>query len=91
MSGECDGTAVRVDGEDIAAAVGQSLAGALHGAGIRVLRRNLVTDEPRAPFCGMGVCFECEVSVDGRLRRACQVHVRPGMVVSTGREHGDER
>lgn len=91
MSGQHDDTAVCVDGVEVTAVAGQSLAGALHDAGIRFLRRNLVTEEPRAPFCGMGVCFECEVLVDGRLRRACQVHVRPGMVVSTGREHDDER
>jgi NADPH-dependent 2,4-dienoyl-CoA reductase/sulfur reductase-like enzyme len=72
-----------VDGAEMSAMDGQSLAGALHSTGRRVLRRNLVTGEPRAPFCGMGVCFECEVLVDGVPSRACMVHVRPGMAVTT--------
>jgi predicted molibdopterin-dependent oxidoreductase YjgC len=46
--------------------------------------RTSVTGEPRAPLCGMGICFECRVTVDGRPHaRSCQILVRDGMRVST--------
>jgi predicted molibdopterin-dependent oxidoreductase YjgC len=36
--------------------------------------------EPRSLFCGMGICFECLVTVDGRPeRRGCMIQVRDGM------------
>jgi D-hydroxyproline dehydrogenase subunit gamma len=74
-----------VDGRTLTALAGQSLAGALHQAGLDVLRRNPVTGEPRGAFCGMGVCFECELTVDGLAGiRACMEHVRAGLRVETG-------
>ncbi|WP_306847913.1 (2Fe-2S)-binding protein [Luteibacter jiangsuensis] len=46
--------------------------------------RHSVTGEPRAPLCGMGVCFECRVRIDGvAQQRACQRVVNPGMRVET--------
>lgn len=75
---------ILVDGRAVAAVDGQSLAGALHGAGIDVLRRNPVTGEPRGAFCGMGVCFECELTVDGVPGiRACMAHVSAGLRIET--------
>jgi hypothetical protein len=79
-----------VDGHAVAAVEGQSLAGALHQAGVTVLGRNPVTGEPRSAFCGMGVCFECELTVDGVPGiRACMTHVRAGLRVDTGTGHAD--
>ena len=46
--------------------------------------RTSVSGERRAPFCGMGICHECRVLVDGRRRLACQTACTDGMVVSTG-------
>jgi len=45
--------------------------------------RTSVTGQPRAPFCGMGVCQECRVLVDGRRRLACQTVCIEGMRVET--------
>jgi predicted molibdopterin-dependent oxidoreductase YjgC len=46
--------------------------------------RTSVTGEPRGPLCGMGICFECRVGVDGRLHvKACQTMVRDGMEIRT--------
>jgi sarcosine oxidase subunit alpha len=43
-----------------------------------------VSGEPRGPLCGMGICFECRVTIDGRAhQRACQILCRPGMHVWT--------
>jgi hypothetical protein len=75
---------ILVDGRAMVALDGQSLAGALHAAGIDVLRRNPVTGEPRGAFCGMGVCFECELTVDGVPGiRACLARVRAGLRIET--------
>jgi predicted molibdopterin-dependent oxidoreductase YjgC len=79
---------ILVDGRAVLAADGQSVAGALHQAGIDVLRRNPVTGEPRGAFCGMGVCFDCELTIDGTAgRRACLAHVHAGMRIDTDGEH----
>lgn len=79
---------IRVDGRTVRAMDGQSVAGALHQAGIVVLRRNRVTGEPRGAFCGMGVCFDCELTIDGiHGQRACLTHVRTGMRIETDSEH----
>jgi len=46
--------------------------------------RRSVSGERRAPVCGMGICFECRVNIDGAAQqRACQVTVRDGMRVDT--------
>jgi D-hydroxyproline dehydrogenase subunit gamma len=46
--------------------------------------RRSVSGQWRAPFCGMGVCFECRVTIDGNTQqRACMILVRDGMQVST--------
>jgi predicted molibdopterin-dependent oxidoreductase YjgC len=73
-----------VDGKPVRAMPGETLAAALYAAGIRAWRRSRQGD-PRGLLCGMGVCYDCLVTVDGVPgQRACQVEVRPGMVVSTG-------
>ncbi len=61
--------------------VGVSLAAALLNAGHATFRRS-VGGEARGPICGMGVCFECRVTLDGVIgRRACLEPVREGMQV----------
>jgi len=46
--------------------------------------RTSVTGEPRGPLCGMGICFECRVTIDGhRHCRACQTEAIDGMEVRT--------
>jgi sarcosine oxidase subunit alpha len=46
--------------------------------------RTSVTGEPRGPLCGMGICFECRVTINGQLHcRSCQVLCEQGMEVDT--------
>ncbi len=46
--------------------------------------RTSVSGEPRGPLCGMGICFECRVVIDGRPHcRSCQILCAPGMDVRT--------
>jgi len=73
-----------VDGHAVEAASGSSLAAALRAAGITAFRRS-VTGEPRGPVCGMGVCFECRLTVDGVPHRlGCLTAAADGMEVRTG-------
>lgn len=73
-----------VDGVPVLATAGQSVAAALvnrAGPGAWQIRRS-VGDAPRGPLCGMGICFECRATVDGRPHeRTCMVTVRDGMEV----------
>ncbi|MCC6306019.1 MAG: (2Fe-2S)-binding protein [Rhodobacteraceae bacterium] len=83
--GEASGRVeIRVDGRPVAARAGDSVAGALLAAGVRRFRRSPVTGAPRAPYCMMGICFECLVTIDGQPgRQACMIAVAPGMDVRT--------
>jgi predicted molibdopterin-dependent oxidoreductase YjgC len=72
---------IEVDGETVAAQPGQTVAAALTAAGRRTLRHTLA-GSPRGVFCGMGVCFECVVTIDGLPnQRACMTQARAGMRV----------
>jgi predicted molibdopterin-dependent oxidoreductase YjgC len=72
------------DGEPIVAYRGESVAAALMAAGKRTLRKTPVAGEPRGVFCGMGVCFDCLVVVDGRPSvRACMTLAEDGSKVET--------
>jgi predicted molibdopterin-dependent oxidoreductase YjgC len=76
--------AFRVDGREISAPEGQSLAVALLNGGVSAFRRS-VTGEPRGPLCAMGTCHECRLTVDGVAHvRSCLVPCRDGMEVETG-------
>lgn len=73
-----------VDGQVLRAEPGVTLASALLNRDVRLFRRS-TTDESRAPVCGMGICYECRVTIDGVAhQRACMVIVEPGMRVDTG-------
>ena len=75
--------AFQFEGRAIQGRRGESLAAALTAAGERTLR--LTRDgRGRGIFCGMGVCQECRVSIDGREHQlACQTLCAPGMEVIT--------
>ncbi|OZI32091.1 NAD(FAD)-dependent dehydrogenase [Bordetella genomosp. 10] len=61
---------------------GISVASALLISGVRAFRSTPVSGAPRAPYCMMGVCFECLVEIDGRPgRQSCLTPVRDGMVI----------
>jgi predicted molibdopterin-dependent oxidoreductase YjgC len=75
------GFTIEVDGRPVAAVPGQTVAAALLGAGITVFRHT-PAGSPRALYCGMGVCYDCLVTIDGLAdQRACITPVRPGMRV----------
>jgi predicted molibdopterin-dependent oxidoreductase YjgC len=76
--------AIHVDGRLVNAEPGQSVAAALLAAGIFTFRLT-AGGRPRGIFCGMGVCFDCLVTIDGLAdQRACITPVAPGMRIETG-------
>ena len=84
--------AIVVDGHEVAAHEGESLAAALLASGRRLTRWTSRTGEARGYFCGMGVCQDCLLTVDGLPNvRACMTPVRDGLRVETQRGLGDWR
>jgi D-hydroxyproline dehydrogenase subunit gamma len=76
-----------IDGACVQAQAGDSVAAAMLAAGHRISRTAPASGAPRAPFCLMGACFECLVTVDGvGNRQGCMVEVRDGMRIETGQE-----
>ncbi len=77
-----DGLMFTFEGREIAAQFGMTVGAALAGAGEHRLRETRLGPE-RGLFCGMGVCQDCLVSVDGKPnQRACTTKVERGMVVT---------
>ncbi|MCA8143518.1 (2Fe-2S)-binding protein [Burkholderia multivorans] len=72
------------DGRALAAHAGESIASALMRAGIACQRRGWRRDEPRGYYCGMGLCWECAVDVEGvGVVRGCGYPATPGLQVRT--------
>lgn len=82
---------VEVDGREVIAHEGESVLGVLWAAGIRSLHVTARTRQPRGFFCGMGVCFECLVSIDGEPNVcACLEPARPAMRIRTQQDAGNQ-
>ncbi|SDL06393.1 (2Fe-2S)-binding protein [Halarsenatibacter silvermanii] len=79
--------------EEIEAYRGETIAAALHAAGVRELKKSLHHDRPRGFFCAIGNCSSCYMIVDGRRNvKTCVTRVEEGMVVEEQRENrGDSR
>ena len=75
---------ITIDGEALTVPEGISVAAALALTGDPTTRQ-AVNGELRAPFCGMGVCQECRVTVDGLRVLACQTLCRAGMQIERSR------
>ena len=81
---------ILVDGEELTAYEGESLAAALLASGRRFTRWTAKSGEARGYFCGMGVCQDCLVTVDGLPNvRACMTPVKDRLRVETQRGLGD--
>lgn len=74
---------ITIDGRQTRVANGTTVAAAVLNAGIFGFRRS-VSGESRAPLCGMGICFECRLTIDGSTHaKSCQILCREGMRVET--------
>jgi predicted molibdopterin-dependent oxidoreductase YjgC len=75
---------VRFDGEEVEVQEGQTVAGVLLAKGVRSWRTTRGAGRPRGLFCGIGVCFDCLVKVNGVPDvRACQRVVADGDDIRT--------
>ncbi len=75
---------VTVDGEPVAAFAGETVATVLLAQGRQVFRQTEKEHAPRGIYCGMGVCYDCLVTIDGIENvRACMTPVAEGMVIET--------
>jgi predicted molibdopterin-dependent oxidoreductase YjgC len=72
-----------IDGVSVTMPAGSTVAAAILKTGTSLFRRS-ISGEPRGPLCGMGICFECRVTIDGEAHcRSCQTTCRDGMDVRT--------
>lgn len=75
---------IELDGRTMQVPAGRSVAAALLAAGVTRFRSTPVSGAPRAPYCMMGVCFECLIEIDGvPNRQSCLVDIREGMTLRT--------
>ena len=78
-----DTVVVVVNGVLVTMPVGSMVSAAILKSGVSAFRRS-VTGEPRGPLCGMGICFECRVMIDGQSHcRSCQTVCQNGMDIRT--------
>jgi predicted molibdopterin-dependent oxidoreductase YjgC len=72
-----------INGKSVRVERGTTVAAAILIAGETAFRTS-VTGQPRGPLCGMGICFECRVTIDGLAHaRSCQIVCDDGMKVAT--------
>jgi aerobic-type carbon monoxide dehydrogenase small subunit (CoxS/CutS family) len=72
------------NGKSFMGVEGQSIAAALMATGVRELRKTRFDEEPRLIFCGIGICFDCVVVVDGVAnQRACLVEIVDGAKIES--------
>jgi len=70
------------NGEALTGLSGQSIAAALLSHGVRELRVTRFNEKPRSIFCGIGICFDCVVVVNGVAnQRACLIEIAEGMTI----------
>jgi predicted molibdopterin-dependent oxidoreductase YjgC len=75
---------ITFNGETLHVAAGRTVAATLLAAGAPHFRTTPVSESPRAPYCMMGVCFDCLIEIDGvPNRQACLVEVAEGMRLRT--------
>ena len=84
-----DSVTVEIEGTLVSVPVGESVAAAVLAHGLMPTRHTPVSGKPRAPFCMMGVCFDCLMVIDDRPnRQACMVTVAEGMRIRRQRGAG---
>lgn len=76
---------ISINGQQALAYPGETIATVLLAAGWHMFHHSSLSGEPRGMFCGMGLCFDCLVTVNGQPNvRACHTIARPGDVVERG-------
>jgi len=74
---------IQINGRPVSVVPGTIVAAAVAKAGEAKFRRSVLA-QPRGPLCGMGICMECRVTINGaRHCRSCQILCEPGMEICT--------
>ncbi len=74
---------LQINNESVSIQEGSTVATAIFESDAKTFRKS-VSGENRFPLCGMGICFECRVTIDGvKHQRSCQILVREGMKIET--------
>ncbi len=85
-----DPVEIFVEGQTVLAGRGDTVAAALLACGQLACRTTAVSGAPRGPYCMMGLCFDCLVTIDGHAnQQGCMVRVRDGMRIEW--QHGARR
>lgn len=74
---------IQIDGISKSVSPTTTVAAVLATFPRRSIRSSVKLKEDRAPYCGMGVCQECRVMINGKRRLACQTLCHEGMVIET--------
>lgn len=78
---------ISIEGRSIKVPAGETVAAAVLASGIGYTRTTPISNTPRAPFCLMGVCYECLMVINDQPNtRACKERVEEGMTIE--RQHG---
>jgi len=78
---------VKINDKPIIAFAGELVSTVLQAEGIQIFNRKHKTGNPSGIYCGMGVCYECLVTVNGVPNiRACQTIVENCMIINTANE-----
>lgn len=74
---------IKVNSKQFSVLKGSTVATVIFESNAKSFRRS-VSGESRFPLCGMGICFECRVSINGvKHQRSCQVLAEEGMIIET--------
>lgn len=74
---------IRVNNKEMSAYRGETVLAALLAAGYRSIKKSVIKGEPRGALCGMGVCYECVITLNGVPGvRACMVEVEDQMEIT---------
>ena len=76
------------NGVELTAQPGQSVSAALISNNERINRYTRFNGAPRGVFCGIGICFDCMLIIDGQPnQRGCVTEIQPGMIVEVQNDH----
>lgn len=82
---------ILIDGQPLNVQEGITVAAAALSSGFAHTRTTPITGSNRAPFCMMGVCFDCLMVIDGKPnQRACSTYVQEGMCIESQQGIGPE-
>jgi len=75
---------IKINGKETTACQGDTVLASLVAAGHKIFKKSRKLHENRGPLCAMGVCYECQVTIDGvPNQRACMAEVKNEMMILT--------